>query len=154
MKIIFIYYYLETVPYYYGEQRFSQKTYFPINKNDNRIASFIVSISYSNLITRKIVYMAGKGKISICLASSLLVVRVSETDNQLGFIIFNLYDNNNKVIRRFFSKKIMYSFSILMEIIVLGSASYRLSPSILRTRTLFSYKRTYSYLIIQITVIQ
>ena len=148
MKLIFIEYYLEPVPYYYGEQRFSQKkTYFPINKNDNRTASFIVSISYSNLITRK---MAGKGKISICLASSLLVARVSKNDNQLEFIIFNLYDNNNKVILRFFFKKIMYSFSILMEIIVLGSASYRLSPSILRTCTLFSYKRTYPYLIIQL----
>ena len=39
------------------------------------------------------------------------------------YLIFQLYDNTNKVIRRFFSKKIMYSFSILMEIILLGFAS-------------------------------
>ena len=124
MKLTFIYYYLEPVPYYYGEQRSSQKHIFQLIKKNHRIANFIVSISYNILITRKILYVTDKGKISICMTCPLLVARVSENANQLGFIIFNLYDNNNKVIRRFFYKKIMYSFSILMEIIELGSASY------------------------------
>ena len=63
---------------------------------------------------------------------------------------FNMYDNTNKVIRRFFSQKIMYSVSILMEIMQLGQCLVALSPSILRPHTLFSNKRTFSYLISQL----